>query len=86
MLVLDDIHWADKPSLSLLEFLAREMGGSRMMVVAGYRDLQLSRQHPLAETLAQLSREPVYRRYSLGGLSQEVTPSLIQAATGVLPA
>ena len=86
MLVLDDIHWADKPSLSLLEFLAREMGGSRMMVVAGYRDLQLSRQHPLAETLAQLSREPLYRRYSLGGLSQEVTPSLIQAATGVLPA
>ena len=29
MLVLDDLHWADKPSLLLLQFLAREMGGSR---------------------------------------------------------
>ena len=62
MLVLDDLHWADQPSLLLLEFLAREMGGSRLLVAGAYRDVELSRQHRLSQTLAQLSREPVFRR------------------------
>jgi predicted ATPase len=57
MLVLDDLHWADKASLSLLQFLARQLRGSRLLVVGCYRDVELSRQHPLAETLAQLARE-----------------------------
>ena len=85
MLVLDDLHWADKSSLLLLQFLAREMAASRLLVVGTYRDVELSRQHPLSETLAQLSREQVFRQQLLGGLSQEVTPSLIQAAIGILP-
>ncbi len=66
MVVLDDLHWADQPSLRLLEFVARELGESRLLVVGCYRDTELSRQHPLAETLAQLSREPVFRRQALG--------------------
>ena len=67
-LVLDDLHWADQPSLLLLEFLAREMGGSRLLVAGAYRDVELSRQHRLSQTLAQLSREPVFRREVLRGL------------------
>jgi predicted ATPase len=65
MLVLDDLHWADKPSLLLLEFLARQMADCRLLVVGCYRDMELSRQHPLSESLAQLSREPVFRRQTL---------------------
>ena len=37
MLVLDDLHWADKPSLLLLDFLARQLTGSRILVVGCYR-------------------------------------------------
>jgi len=85
MLVLEDLHWADKPSLLLLQFLAREMAASRLLLVCTCRDVALSRQHPLSEALAQLSRESVFRRQPLGGLSQEFTPSLIQAVTGILP-
>ena len=69
MLVLDDLHWADKSSLLLLEFLARELGGSRLLLVGCYRDTEISRQHTLMETLARLSREPVFRRQMLRGLS-----------------
>ena len=65
MLVLDDLHWADRPSLLLLQFLAREMAASRLLVVGTYRDADLSRQHPLSETLAQLLREPVFQREPL---------------------
>src|SRR5207247_3326622 len=37
VLVLDDLHAADAPSLLLLQFLARELGSSRMLVVAALR-------------------------------------------------
>lgn len=46
VLVLDDLHWADQPSLLLLEFLAREMTGHRLLALGCYRDMELSRQHP----------------------------------------
>jgi len=43
MLVLDDLHWADRSSLLLLEFLTRELGGTRILLVGCYRDTELSR-------------------------------------------
>lgn len=39
VLVLDDLHWADKPSLMLLEFVARELEGARILIVGTYRDM-----------------------------------------------
>ncbi|MFQ6027939.1 MAG: AAA family ATPase [Dehalococcoidia bacterium] len=85
MLVLDDLHWADKPSLLLLQFLARQMRESRLLIVGSYRDVELSRQHPLSETLAQLTREPVFRRELLRGLSQEDTERFVASTAGIEP-
>ena len=48
------------------------------MVIGTFRDLELTRQHPLEESLAQLVREPGFRRYSLGGLGPEDTQRLIE--------
>jgi len=56
VLVLDDLHWADQPSLMLLQFVARELGGARLLLIGTYRDMELSRQHPLAEALGELTR------------------------------
>ena len=85
MLVLDDLHWADRPCLLLLQFLVRRLAGSPMLVLGCYRDVELSRQHPLSETLAQLTREPIFRREILRGLDQEDTGQFIEAAAGVQP-
>ncbi|MFQ6030931.1 MAG: hypothetical protein ACE5Q6_25990, partial [Dehalococcoidia bacterium] len=85
ILVLDDLHWADTSSLLLLQFLARRMGDSRILVIGTYRDVELSRQHPLSETLAQLSREPVFLRFLLQGLSREDTGDFIGANAGISP-
>ncbi len=87
MLVLDDLHWADRSSLLLLEFMAREIAGSRLLLVGLYRDVELSRQHPLSETLAQLSRSSSggFRRVLLRGLDQEDTAHLIEASPGIEP-
>ena len=85
VLILDDLHWADRASLLLLQFLGKEMGESQLLIVGTYRDVELSRQHPLSETLAQLTREPVFQRKLLSGLSQEDTGQFIEAAVGTRP-
>jgi DNA-binding CsgD family transcriptional regulator/tetratricopeptide (TPR) repeat protein len=85
VLVLDDLHWADKPSLLLFQFMATEIANSRLMLLGTYRDVELSRQHPLSETLAQLSREPVFRRIVLRGLSQDDTHRFVELTAGISP-
>ena len=43
VLVLDDLHWADRATLQLLAHLARELGRSRILVLGTYRDTDLDR-------------------------------------------
>jgi len=69
-LVLDDLHWADAPSLSLLEFLSQELLRSRLLIVGAYRDTDNSRKTPLVSTLGALSRDSDVRHAHLSGLSQ----------------
>lgn len=71
MLVLDNLHWMGKPTLRLLEFLAHEIGRSRILVVGTYRDIELSRRHPLSDTLGELGREGLFERVPLAGLSYD---------------
>ena len=85
MLVLDDLHWADEPSLLLLSFLAQQLADSCIFVVGCYRDVELSRQHPLSDTLAQLSREQAFQRHLLRGLSQDETGRLVEETAGIRP-
>ena len=85
LLVLDDLHWADAPSLRLLEFLAPELAGSRLLLVGTYRPTELSRQHPLSDTLGGLARAPHVARIHLAGLSAEEVHDFIAAATGTKP-
>jgi DNA-binding CsgD family transcriptional regulator len=86
VIVLDNLHWADKSSLLLLEFVAQELGESPLLVVGTYRDVDLSRQHPLFETLGELAREGRFQRVLLRGLSQEDVGQFIESATGIPPA
>ena len=85
VLVLDDLHWADKPSLLLLQFLAREMGAMRVLLVATYRDVELRRQHPLAATLGELAREPLCSRLALRGLTPSDVAAFLATVTGAPP-
>jgi DNA-binding CsgD family transcriptional regulator/tetratricopeptide (TPR) repeat protein len=82
MLVLDDLHWADKPSLLLLEFLAKQMADSRMLVLGTYRDSEATRDPPLSDTLAQLYRIPISHSTVLGGLESGAVGQFLQAARG----
>jgi len=79
MLHLDDLHWADKPSLLLLQHLARRIKGSRLIVIGTYRDVELDRHHPLSAVLGELRRERLYQRKLLRGLSESEVKELIEA-------
>jgi tetratricopeptide (TPR) repeat protein len=70
VLALDDLHAADTPSLLLLQFIARELGSSRMLVIAAYRDVYPNPGPRLTEMLAEVTREPVTRRLALTGLAE----------------
>ncbi len=69
LLVLDDLHWAGKTTLSLLRHVLRGAKDSRLLVVGTYRDTELARTHPLAATLADLRRDSDTHRIALGGLA-----------------
>lgn len=85
MLVLDDLHWADQPSLLLLEFLASQLSDSNIMLVGTYRDTEVSREHPLSSALAQLARSESYQREELKGLATEHISQLIEDISGAEP-
>lgn len=85
VVVLDDLHWADRSSLMLLQFLSQQLGDSSLMVVGTYRDVEVNPQHPLSDTLASLSREQAFHRQSLVGLGFEDTQDFIEVASGIRP-
>jgi hypothetical protein len=78
VLVLDDLHWADRPTLLLLQHLARRLEGSRLLVIGTYRDMELDRRHPLSEALSTLRRDPGFERVLLRGLSVQDVLTLFQ--------
>jgi class 3 adenylate cyclase/tetratricopeptide (TPR) repeat protein len=82
-IILDDLHWADEPSLLLLQFLARELSDSGLLVLATYRDVELGRHHPLAKVLGELAGAGSGRRIALRGLDQEEVARFIEMTAGV---
>ena len=58
LLVLEDLHWADRSTRDLLTFLSRVLHRERLAVVATYRTDDLHRRHPLRPVVAELLRLP----------------------------
>lgn len=85
VLLLDDLHWADKPSLLLLAFVVRELAEARVLIVGTYRDVELRRDHPLSATLADLARERLSTRVLLRGLAQADVARYIEITAGMEP-
>lgn len=85
LLVLDDLHWADAPSLLVLRFLAQEMTASPLLVIGTYRDVEVGREHPLFDALGELTRASVTRRLALRGFDAGDLARYVEDASGVIP-
>lgn len=82
LLILDDLHWADGPTLTLLRHVLRRGGAIDGVVLGTYRDTDLSRTHPLAAVLGELRREQTVERVHLSGLEEAEVGRLLTAAAG----
>jgi DNA-binding CsgD family transcriptional regulator/tetratricopeptide (TPR) repeat protein len=80
LLVLEDVHWADAPTLLLLRHLARA-GTMRVLLLATFRDTEAEMPQALSETLADLRRFDVVR-LGLGGLSADEVSEYVRRAGG----
>ena len=82
VLVLDDVHWAAKPTLQALVHLIRSDRLSRLLIVATYRDTELDRKHPLSDVLADLRRVDGVERIAVRGLDADGVAAFVRAARG----
>jgi len=71
LLVLEDMHWADRSTRDLLTFLSRVLHRERVAVIATYRTDDLHRGHPLRAVAAELLRLPSVTAVEVGPLRDE---------------
>lgn len=82
VIVLDDVHWARKPTLLLLRHLLKTTSHLQLLIVATYRDTDLDRTHPLSEMLADMRRQSGVERLMLHGLDERGVVEFLERTAG----
>src|SRR6266545_3623186 len=85
VIVLDDAHWADAPSLLLLGHLVRDLGRDPVLFVVSFREEEVAPGGPVAAALAELAGGPEARRIALKGLDRAELAQHLAAVVGPLP-
>jgi class 3 adenylate cyclase len=87
ILVLDDLHWADVPTLLLLRHVVRATEGSSLLILGTYRQTEVDEAHLLGQAIAELRRARALATVTLGGLGEgEVAELVASQLTGAAPA
>jgi tetratricopeptide (TPR) repeat protein len=81
MVVLEDLHDADKGTLDMLTHVSRNLAGARLLIVGTYRDVEVDRSHPLSAALAELRRVSTYGRVLLHGLNADEVRRMLESIT-----
>ncbi len=85
MLVIEDIHWADRSSRDLIAFLSRNLKSAPVLMVMTYRSDELHRTHPLRPVLAELGRVDGVVRVDLPRFTQNEVAAQMAGILGVTP-
>jgi DNA-binding CsgD family transcriptional regulator/tetratricopeptide (TPR) repeat protein len=75
--VIEDVHWADEATIDLLSFLGRRLGRMPALLVATYRDDEVTGDHPLRMVLGDLATQRATRRMKLPPLTVEAVRELV---------
>jgi len=81
LVVLEDLHDADKGTLEMLTHVSRNLAGARLLIVGTYRDVEVDRSHPLSAALAELRRVSTYGRVLLRGLNADEVRRMLESIT-----
>jgi tetratricopeptide (TPR) repeat protein/predicted Ser/Thr protein kinase len=79
LLLLEDVHWADSGTVSLLHHLARRARRLPLLLVATYREVELDQARPLQALLLELNRERLGSQLKLGRLDKAGTQAMLEA-------
>ena len=82
VVILDDLHWADTPTLVFLEFMAREIAESKLLVVGTCRSAGLGHRRNFQKTLGDLTKERQFERVQLRGLDLADVQRFIELNAG----
>jgi DNA-binding CsgD family transcriptional regulator len=85
LLVVEDLHWADRSTLELLAFVARRLRDERMLVLATYRSDEVDRRERLRRFLAEMATAPRARRLELDRLTRAQTREQLTGILGAAP-
>ena len=77
VLVLDDVHWGDKPTLLMLRHVFERTAGAPVLFVCTARELEAAQSEPFAEIVGPLRREPGFERIALSGFDETEIASLV---------
>jgi predicted ATPase len=78
VLILDDLHWADRGTVALLNHVSRFTSGNPILLIGAYRDAEVGRTHPLSTALTGLARNPNCETITLIGLQSDELASLLK--------
>ncbi|HEX7972959.1 MAG TPA: AAA family ATPase, partial [Anaerolineales bacterium] len=79
---IDDLHWADQGTLTLLHYLLRNLRAAPLLVLAAYREVELDRTHPFAAAMVEWNRERLATRILLKRLTPDSVKSLLASLFG----
>ena len=82
LIVLDDLHWADRATVQLLRHVATSTEPMRVGVLGTFRDSEIGVGHPVSELLAALHREGGAERIGLSGLDDLDLLALLETTAG----
>ncbi|WP_446459019.1 helix-turn-helix transcriptional regulator [Streptomyces zingiberis] len=85
VVVIEDLHWADRSTRELLGYLFRSLHSSRLVLLASYRTDDVHRRHPLRPFLAEQDRLRTVRRVELPRLSREEVRRQLAGIRGAEP-
>lgn len=82
LIIIEDMHDADRGTLEMLSYIARFLAGKRLMIIGTYRDIEVDRSHPLSAALAEFRRLPSFGRVLLRGLNADEVRRMLNSITG----
>jgi class 3 adenylate cyclase/tetratricopeptide (TPR) repeat protein len=82
LLVLDDIHWADEPTMLLIQHCAERLSDVPVLMVGLYRDSELDAGRPLSRTFGELIRRRLAVHLPLRRLPEETVAQLLTGLAG----
>ncbi len=85
VVVFEDLHWADSASVEVIDFLARNLGGSPVLLVGTYRRDELEQEQSVSRMLAELGRHRAVSQLELTGLELDATAALMAGILGHQP-